>query len=133
MPISQFRAHESKIYGIDWSRQFENQLTTCSLDKTIKSWDITADHKNMLPIRTIVTDYPVWRARNLPFGHGFLAQPQRGRYKLDMYRMDQPEYPVYSFEGLNGVPKEYVWRVRGGDNLDYGMPTSLIAIFLIIL
>jgi WD40 repeat protein len=124
MPISRFIAHDSKIYGIDWCRQSQDQLTTCSLDKTVKIWDVKADPGTIRPLKTFVTDYPVWRARNLPFGRGFLAQPQRGRHKLDMYSVDQPDYPVHTFEGLTGVPKEYTWRIRGGNNLDNGTRLS---------
>lgn len=29
-------AHETKIYGLDWSRKSADEFVTCSLDKTIK-------------------------------------------------------------------------------------------------
>ena len=65
------------------------------------------------PTRTISTSYPVWRARNLPFGHGVLALPQRGAKDLEMYA-DHLEDPVERFEGHDDVVKEFVWRNRGG-------------------
>ncbi|KAG5220688.1 vacuolar membrane protein [Salix suchowensis] len=36
------RAHDSKIYGIDWSHSIRNEIVTCSLDHTIKVWDVNA-------------------------------------------------------------------------------------------
>lgn len=115
IPVSTIKAHDSKIYGIDWSRFSPNELTTCSLGKTIKTWNVldTSDGKNMQPLQIIRTDYPVWRARNLPFGRGILAQPHRGRCALDMFSADQPSVPVYSFEGLTDVASEFVWRSLG--------------------
>lgn len=118
MPVNIIRAHDSTIYGINWSRIERNEITTCSLDKSIKTWDAFADPSNE-PIRTIRTDYPVWRARNLPFGRGILAQPHRGRLMLDMYSADQLDAPVHQFGGFTDVVTESVWRIRGGYNANY--------------
>jgi hypothetical protein len=46
----------------------------------------------------------------LPFGKGILAQPQRGRNALDMYRNDQLDVPVHSFDGFTELVTEFVWR-----------------------
>lgn len=70
------------------------------------------------PARTISTSYPVWRARNLPFGHGVLSLPQRGAKDLEMYG-DTSEHPVERFEGHDDVVKEFVWRNRGGHDQLY--------------
>ncbi|CAG7851808.1 Uncharacterized RWD, RING finger and WD repeat-containing protein C11E3.05 [Serendipita indica DSM 11827] len=125
MPVNIIRAHDSTIYGINWSRIERNEITTCSLDKSIKTWDAFADPSNE-PIRTIRTDYPVWRARNLPFGRGILAQPHRGRLMLDMYSADQLDAPVHQFGGFTDVVTESVWRIRGGYNANYGKEFQLI-------
>jgi WD repeat-containing protein 59 len=125
-----FKAHDAIIYGIDWSRHSEYELSTCSLDKTVKFWDTrTMDKDEHDPgaqlLDTIQTDYPVWRARNLPFGRGVLTQPHRGYTQLDMYRADKVDEPVHTFEGFGGVVKEYVWRLKGGENDAYGMHVVL--------
>ena len=88
---------------------------TCSLDKTIKVWDIKqpADHTQHQPTLTINTTYPIWRARDLPFGHGVLSLPQRGETALEMYSPNDPFEPVEKFEGHADVVKEFVWR-KGG-------------------
>ncbi|WVO15839.1 hypothetical protein L204_103501 [Cryptococcus depauperatus] len=129
LPVTTIRAHDSKIYGIDWDRVCRHKLVTCSLDRTIKFWtvpqlggefelksghhfDLTPPH---LPSYTIYTHYPVWRARNLPFGQGILSLPQRGENALEMFGMDSTD-PVESFEGHENVVKDFVWRMRGGDD-----------------
>lgn len=101
------------------------------VDKTIKYWTVpelaqqatsyTDSHNEFYPSleapikpsRTISTSYPVWRARNLPFGEGVLALPQRGHKDLEMYG-NTSEHPVERFEGHDDVVKEFVWRNRGG-------------------
>ena len=66
------------------------------------------------------TPYPVWRARNLPFGRGILSLAQRGETALEMYArvpgLDGQETlePVERFEGHTDVVKEFVWRRAGG-------------------
>jgi len=65
------------------------------------------------PTVTFNTSYPVWRARDLPFGRGVLSLPQRGENVLDMWSYDHPEAPVSVLEGHSDTVKEFVWR-RGG-------------------
>ncbi|KAF8060765.1 hypothetical protein FPV67DRAFT_1423352 [Lyophyllum atratum] len=113
LPTKRIKAHNSKIYGIDWAHDRRDEIVTCSLDKTIKVWDTsTADPA---PKTTICTAYPVWRARNLPFGCGVLSLAQRGTTALEMYGQSGPGCPVERFEGHTDVVKEFVWR-RGGDD-----------------
>lgn len=139
------KAHDAKIYGIDWDRRYRHKLVTCSLgtirwckivlmvDKTIKYWtvpELGSSHTNSStdfhpelppldqPTATISTTYPVWRARNLPFGQGVLALPQRGEKALEMFGTTNGNAPVETFEGHDDVVKEFVWRTRGGDDPD---------------
>lgn len=92
---------------------------TCSLDKTIKIWnmqDVATDDQTphiVTPRTTIQTAFPVWRARDLPFGNGVLSMPQRGDTALEMWSPDNLTEPVTRFEGHTDVVKEFVWR-RGG-------------------
>lgn len=109
---------------------------TCSLDKTIKLWDVDSSptgqdglyhcggNATILPqcsiyepYTTIHTSYPVWRARDLPFGHGLLSLPQRGGDALEMWahstEVPHTSIPIEAFEGHADVVKEFVWR-RGG-------------------
>lgn len=59
----------------------------------------------------IVLPYPVWRARDLPFGHGVLSLPQRGQNALEMYECNTgSKDPVERFEGHDDTVKEFVWR-----------------------
>lgn len=120
LPISQIPAHNSKIYGIDWSHQESNEIVTCSLDKTIKIWDVNAPQE---PKTVIHTTYPVWRARNLPFGHGVMSLAQRGEAILEMYARSDTTTPVDVFEGHQDVVKEFVWRRGGKDDSDIQLIT----------
>ncbi len=43
LPLLTIPAHQgTRIYGIDWSLKYRNEIVTCSLDKTIKFWTIDA-------------------------------------------------------------------------------------------
>lgn len=119
MPIQRIKAHNAKIYGIDWAHDRRNELVTCSLDKTIKIWDTQTATPNI----EIKTSYPVWRARDLPFGQGVLSLPQRGETALEMYVHEDPTLPIEKFEGHSDVVKEFVWR-QGGVGQSH-LPTSI--------
>ena len=129
LPTARIRAHNAKIYGIDWAHTRVHDIVTCSLDKTIKLWNAqdTSDpgfpqnqplfqrgpkqlHE---PLAMITTHYPVWRARNLPFGRGILSLPQRGETTLEMWAGGNDMMLVEKFDGHTDVVKEFVWR-KGG-------------------
>jgi hypothetical protein len=112
LPVTRISAHNSKIYGIDWSHHLRNEIVTCSLDKTIKTWDT---NDCTYPNSSIHTDYPVWRARNLPFGQGVLSLPQRGETRLEMFARGEEPTLVETFDGHSDVVKEFVWRKGGPD------------------
>lgn len=126
-PIRSIEAHDTKIYGVDWNRVRRGAVATCSLDKTIKFWDYTSETD--VPEKQIRTPFPVWRARNTPFGWGVLAMPQRGNSDLHLYsrRAGEGSNPeddlplVHSFPGHKGQVKEFLWRPRGGvaDGIDH--------------
>lgn len=127
VPLKSIEAHSTKIYGIDWNRMRREAIVTCSLDKTIKFWNYEEDGEN--PEKMITTPFPVWRARNTPFGFGVLAMPQRGNNDLHLYsrRRTDEHGPgeglplVHSFPGHKGQVKEFLWRPRGAvlDGLDH--------------
>ncbi|KIW16743.1 hypothetical protein PV08_03932 [Exophiala spinifera] len=125
-PVRTIQAHGTKIYGVDWNRHHENKIVTCSLDRTIKFWDL--DMEDNTPERVIETPFPVWRARHTPFGWGLLAMPQRGNSDLHLYDRRPVNgvwengrvRPVATFSGHEGQVKEFLWRARGGvdNNVD---------------
>jgi len=119
LPISRIKAHTAKIYGIDWAHDRSNEIVTCSLDKTIKVWDT----QTFEPKITIETAYPVWRARDLPFGRGLLSLPQRGETALELYGHENPKVPVEIYAGHADVVKEFVWRRGGPDSSDFQLIT----------
>ncbi|WVW78757.1 hypothetical protein I302_100718 [Kwoniella bestiolae CBS 10118] len=134
VPLTTINAHGSKIYGIDWDRRDREKLVTCSLDKTIKFWtvpELRSSTSSIIdsdpfatvnppdkPTSVVTTSYPVWRARNLPFGRGVLSLPQRGEQALELFAPDD-DTPVERFEGHENVVKDFVWRVRGGDDASF--------------
>ena len=125
-PVRSIEAHGTKIYGVDWNRFHSNKIVTCSLDKTVKFWNI--DSLDDVPERVIDTPFPVWRARHTPFGWGLLAMPQRSNGDLHMYNRQPsdgdelpsgPVPPVKVFDGHKGQVKEFLWRARG--NIESGV------------
>ncbi|KAI9244456.1 hypothetical protein BDA99DRAFT_529033, partial [Phascolomyces articulosus] len=64
---------------------------------------------------SIMTNSPVWRARNTPFGNGVLTMPQRTETTLYLYSRDTPTVPVHRFQGHTDTVKEFVWRWKGGN------------------
>lgn len=126
MPVETIQAHDAKIYGIDWAHHSPRELVTCSLDRSIKVWDFSTAcpvKGTCHPKTTIHTRYPVWRARNLPFGHGILSLPQRGETVLEMYAHDDPRNPIHTFEGHTDVVKEFVWRRGEGEGEEFQLIT----------
>ncbi|EED19336.1 WD repeat protein [Talaromyces stipitatus ATCC 10500] len=119
IPLKSIEAHSTKIYGVDWERTRREGIVTCSLDKTIKIWNF--EGKTDVPEKVIETPFPVWRARNTPFGCGILAMPQRGDNDLHLYGLssaadNQSAHTmplVHSFPGHKGQVKEFLWRPRG--------------------
>lgn len=63
-----------------------------------------------------MTDTPIWRARNTPFGNGVLIMPQRTDSKLTLYNRACAETPVHAFDGHQDTVKEFVWRWKGDIN-----------------
>ena len=121
-PLRSIKAHDTKIYGVDWSRTEAVCLVTCSLDRTIKFWDYTKDTD--IPNNIIHAPFPVWRARHTPFGCGLLAMPQRGDHDLHLYdcrqNQDDDQHQRFSqvakFGGHRDPVKEFLWRPRGTVN-----------------
>ncbi|KAJ9603786.1 hypothetical protein H2200_011972 [Cladophialophora chaetospira] len=126
-PARTIEAHGTKIYGIDWNRHHPNKIVTCSLDRTIKFWDLEGEQSTLE--REIDTAFPVWRARHTPFGWGMLVMPQRGNSDLHLYDRRSvhgvlesgPVKPVTTFRGHEGQVKEFLWRARGTvvDSVDH--------------
>lgn len=123
-------AHEGKINGLNFSGTNDN-LITCANDNAVKFWDLNAASCNteLRPTVSITTDYPVARARSLPFGKdnccglmpvrggedaihivNYEAAYERARSLGETTVMDA--VPDYSFKGHNGSIKDFLWRVR---------------------
>jgi hypothetical protein len=128
LPLATIEAHENHIYGVDWSRELSSgasRLVTCSLDGTVKWWDLDApEAQQAIGQRKLITDpelviktsTPIWRARHLPFGQGVMTLPQRGDTALSMWSKEQTEEPVHRFSGHRDVVKEYLFRTQGGED-----------------
>lgn len=121
-PLHSIEAHDTKIYGIDWNRFEPSKLVTCSLDRSIKFWNLSSLEAG--PERILRTPFPVWRARHTPFGWGLLAMPQRNNNDLHLYDrrvLFQSSNPVKSFPGHKGQVKEFLWRANGTviDGIDH--------------
>lgn len=145
------RAHAGKINGLDFSHGLE-QIMTASNDKKVKVWDLTTnqaqDYINLYdyfstanrnprlssmvsPQVVIDTDFPVAKARWLPFGRDMACgiMPLRGghhaihvaNFQEDGNRAAETKITqeillkdvlVREFEGHNGDIKDFLWRQR---------------------
>lgn len=96
-----------------------SQTSAVFSDDSTVGFAYSANESTDLPRSVIHTTYPVWRARDLPFGKGILSLPQRGETTLEMWAHGGEEVgldsklPIEVFEGHTDVVKEFVWR-RGG-------------------
>lgn len=120
-------AHAGKINGLDFSSA-DDKLTTCSNDESIKIWDLLSlKSENLTPSVIMQADYPIARARSLPFGKDGSCgiMPLRGggnAIHIINYQGALNEnaatgetvtidvIPDYSFRGHQGPIKDFLWR-----------------------
>lgn len=119
-------AHTGKINGVDFSHGL-SKMVTCSNDHKIKYWDLTNGKTS--PSVVINTDFPVSRARSLPFGTeeacGIMPLRDGGdsihivncdeavdRYNVTNETQTLAFDPVFSFKGHGGPIKDFLWRTR---------------------
>lgn len=117
MPMKDLEAHDAKINGLDWSRENKYELISSSNDMSVKFWSFDKEYEK--PLYTIRTDFPVAKARHVPFGdHICGIMPLRGgndsvymvTYK-DKRGVSQLESD-YIFKGHTEPVKDFIWRTR---------------------
>lgn len=122
-------AHEGKINGLDFNSN-EDRLISCSNDNTIKVWNLDSIHDgNVKPTVVINTQFPVSRARTLPFGDDNCCgiMPVRGGSNAihfvnydEAYQKSKESDSVVEidlmskvqFKGHLGPVKDFLWRVQ---------------------
>ncbi|KAI5966763.1 uncharacterized protein KGF55_000172 [Candida pseudojiufengensis] len=138
------KAHEGKINGLDFTQGLKNVIT-CSNDNQIKFWDLSSG-KSQKAISefnyfsnssddafkasvVIETDFPISRARTLPFGtdKAVGVMPLRdGQDSIHIinYEDAYKQYLAtnetqtisgefaYSFKGHRGPIKDFLWRTK---------------------
>ncbi|WFD34950.1 hypothetical protein MCUN1_001796 [Malassezia cuniculi] len=127
VPLATIEAHRSKIYGLDWSPYagYElDHLITCSLDGTVKHWNLMSEssldsmaNESVItqPEITLEADYPIWRAKHLPFGSGIMTVAHRGDTVPNMWASNQLKRPVARFQGHTDSVKEFLFRTWGDE------------------
>ncbi|ODV77657.1 uncharacterized protein CANTADRAFT_27368 [Suhomyces tanzawaensis NRRL Y-17324] len=139
------KAHNGKINGLDFSNGASN-IITCSNDKTVKFWNLktpeakqyadsfnffdgSLSESSLKPAVVLTTDYPVARARSLPFGSDKACgiMPLRGgedaihivnydaAYQKALATNQTQELladPIHKFKGHEGPMKDFLWRTR---------------------
>ncbi|KAK7061329.1 WD-repeats-region domain-containing protein [Favolaschia claudopus] len=71
-----------------------------------------------IPIHTIRTSHPVWRARHLPFGRGVLSLPQRGGTGLGMFTFGPSPTRIRAGSGASQQRRQARKRRRKEDSDD---------------
>lgn len=140
-PLCRIRGHISSLNSIDFNRSRSTELMTSSNDGTIKFWDYSRDFANSM--RTITTDFPVWRGRYLPFGEGCCIMPtvdgNNSLYLTSLVNIDQENnetdnkgnsklQPIYVFKGHSKRVIDFLWRSRcthdsNGDDREFQLVT----------
>ncbi|RLV91653.1 Maintenance of telomere capping protein 5 [Spathaspora sp. JA1] len=143
------KAHRGKINGLDFNQGLKNMIT-CSNDNTVKFWDlqngqarkyideynyfanrqqIEEPQSELHPSVVVKLDFPISRARQLPFGKDMACgiMPLRGgddSIHIVNYDTAYQEYvttgetqeiggdSVYAFKGHNGPMKDFLWRTQ---------------------
>ncbi|CAI5755705.1 unnamed protein product [Candida verbasci] len=139
------KAHEGKINGLDFNQGLKNVIT-CSNDKTVKFWnlkdetaqkhisefsyfDLDSNKEKLCPSVIIKTDFPIARARTLPFGSDKACgiMPLIGgkdSIYIANYDAAYSEYlasgltqtinldSAYTFKGHSGPMKDFLWRTK---------------------
>lgn len=129
LPVARInKAHRGKINGVDFSNGIDN-IITCSNDKTICCWDLLNSDDEPKPTVVIETEFPVARARTLPFGSDKACgvMPLRGgNNTIQIVNYDAAYHAAktrgtthtikatsaYSFKGHNAPIKDFLWRRR---------------------
>lgn len=122
-------AHEGKINGLDFNSN-EDRLISCSNDNTIRVWNLNnICDENVEPTVVIHTQFPVSRARTLPFGDDNCCgiMPVRGgsnaihfvnyddacqKSKLTNLVVEIDLTSKVQFKGHLGPVKDFLWRVQ---------------------
>ena len=127
-PLTQLSGHSSSINSIEFNRFKPSEIMSCSNDGTVKFWDYSKDCDES--IRTIITDFPIWRGRYLPFGVGCCIMPMIGGnnslYLTNLSPQDDANkevkstklQPIYTFKGHTDTVLEFLWRSRHSYNTD---------------
>lgn len=122
-PLLKIHGHDRKINGVDFSKTKESEIISSSNDHTVKFWDLAKDTEN--PVTTINTEFPVWRARHLPFGDGCSIMPLRGGNNSIYIASHKDQEgdaklkPCYVFKGHTDRVTDFLWRARhSGSGVD---------------
>ncbi|KAF2074004.1 hypothetical protein CYY_004680 [Polysphondylium violaceum] len=106
--------HSSKVYGIDWSPHVENEIMTCSQDKSIKIWN----YPTAKPKQIITTGHPVLRAKYLPIGNGIVTISDRGENHIRLWDLKDLQSPVGTLIGHTDNIRAFDFRVKNNSDTD---------------
>lgn len=120
-PLGKLVGHGSSVNSVDFNRFKRTELMTGSNDGSVKFWDYSKSCNE--PIKTVRTDFPIWRGRYLPFGEGCCLMPSVGGcnsvYVASLAKKEGAEevndsklQPIYAFKGHNDRVTDFVWRSR---------------------
>ncbi|GMM55586.1 Mtc5 protein [Maudiozyma humilis] len=127
-PLVKLEGHKSSVNSIDFNRFKSSEIMSSSNDGTVKFWDYSRCVTNS--IKTVQTDFPIWRGRYLPFGKGYCVMPMVGGdnsvYLMNLDDTDHEEefgntdcvekasklQPIYTFKGHSDRVIDFLWRSR---------------------
>lgn len=102
-----------KINGIDWHPELSTELATCSLDNTVKFWNLDVI-KNKAESYINTNNRPVWRAKYTPIANGLITSQikQNLDNSLWLWNTNILDKPVYSFVAPQDLVIDFHFRTN---------------------
>eukprot|EP00736_Rhodelphis_marinus_P012774 Rmarinus@m.8653 len=117
LPLRCFAAHSHVIYGIDWNPANERQILSCSVDTTVKLWNVDFPFH---PEAVFPCHSSVRTVRASPDGVYFAAAHANPSEPVtSLWRLDDCTGPSALLLGHKADAKAVAWRYRPEGHYDF--------------
>ena len=112
-PIHYISAHQSRINCLEMHPIFKDQFITCGQDCQVKMHLVNND----VPVKSLHTAVPIWKARYTPFGDGIstvvVPQLKQNVQTLFLWQISDLNTPKHSFFGHKDIILDFGWIEMG--------------------
>ncbi|KAF2404597.1 hypothetical protein EJ06DRAFT_212202 [Trichodelitschia bisporula] len=121
-PKLKINAHDKLCTAIDWHPDGQ-YLMSAGVDKTVKIWDFSSDHRRQKPFAVLRTPFPVHNARwRHPYGlidgqtarqcTQFATSYERNAATVHVWDFQRPYMPSVEMETMNNGATDMLWRTE---------------------